>query len=282
MMMNSRRGTLPELFAVICLGWLGLLAALPVAAQEAETEASPLAAVFPDGRHLVSLSYSRIDAFDTDIDLLVGSYSYAYDRRFRFTIAAPYVSVSDLVLDPALPEQTSSFSGLGDVSVLVQYDPSANLSANAFVPDTLGLTFGLQMPTGEFREGLGQDTWVASIGGGWLVDFFKDSWLIPAVTYAQSFEEGEANIEVQRMDITLGAYWLFRNAIWLGFVPNVGYDWVEDDTRIDLSASAGKAWLNGVALELIWGRLDRIDALAKRDDRQLFLGLSYQFGSPPR
>ena len=51
--------------------------------------------------------------------------------------------------------------------------------------------------------------------------------------------------------------------------------------RFDLSLGVGKAWLNGLAVDLSWGQLDRIDALAERDDRELFLTLSYQFGRPP-
>ena len=258
---------------------LGTALSAPVLTEE---EVDPLDAVFPDGRHLLTLNYSRIDAFDADSDLWIPSYSFAYNRRFRFTAQVPYLKVSRKVSDSLDAGDADSASGFGDVSVLIQYDPGANLSANAFVPTTLGLTLGLQLPTGDFREGLGQDAWVATLGGGWLVDFFKDSWLVPAVSYTQSFDEGSKEFEVQRADFEVGAFWLFRSAVWLGIEPNAGYDFVLDDWRLDLAAVLGKAWHNGMALELSWARLDRIDAFAQRDDQQLFLTLSYQFGRPPR
>ena len=69
---------------------------------------------------------------------------------------------------------------------------------------------------------------------------------------------------------------------WLGIEPVLAYDFEENDAALDWSLVAGKAWSNGVAIDLRWTRLDRIDPAALRDDELVFLGISYQFGAPPR
>ena len=47
---------------------------------------------------------------------------------------------------------------------------------------------------------------------------------------------------------------------------------------IIVSAEAGRS---GLTINLSADRLDRVDPLATREDRQVFMSVSYQFGEPP-
>jgi hypothetical protein len=43
----------------------------------------------------------------------------------------------------------------------------------------------------------------------------------------------------------------------------------------------GKSFRNGLGVELRWGKRRRFEKLADEDDENIFLTISWQFGSPP-
>ena len=254
----------------LSLSFLLLSMAIPAAADEDDMQ--QLAELFPSGRHLLELNYTSVDTIDGDQDIWLPRYTYAYSTSLRFSGS----------IGVATADKDSIKRGPTDSVLLLQYDPSAQLTANAFVPDTVGLTFGLQIPTGDHSDGLGEDLWAAQLGAGWLVDFPLDFWLLPSIQHDWSFREGRDTASRQRTDIGLGLYWLFAFKGWLGIEPVIAYDHKLEDSGLDWSVVAGKAWSTGWGLELRWSSKDRIDERDIRDDSIFLLGLTYQFGRPPK
>ncbi len=257
---------------LLLLPWLLLPTASSLANEE---DLVALMEFYPSGRHLIEVTYTSLDTVLGDSDVYVAGYTLAYSNQLRFSAAAAFTE-----LDPEPP--AGSASGLGDARFLLQYDPSANLTANAFIPENLGLTFALQAPTGDHEEGLGEDLWAAAIGAGWLVDFPLDFWLLPALSYERTFDEGPEALRRERADLSLGLYWLFTHRYWLGIEPILAYDFVADDEAIDWSVVGGKVFASGFGIDLGWSRTDRLQPRGVRDDEILTLNLSYQFGRPPR
>ena len=266
---TSKSGKVPKW---ISAGLISLAVCAELGADEADM--TEYASLFPLGRHLVEFSYSKIDTTEGDQLLWLPQYTYAYSTSLRFSGSIGY---SELNATGA-----SARSGATNSELLVQYDPSAQLTANAFIPDTLGFTFGLQIPTADHDKGLGTDFWAASLGFGWLIDFPLDFWLLPYTQYQFSFNEGPGQEEIKRVDLGLGLYWLFPFKGWLGIEPVIAYDANEKDNALDWSVVIGKVWSTGWGVDLRWSKLDRLDEEAIRDDELIFFGLSYQFGSPPR
>ena len=123
-----------------------------------------MATLFPSGRHLVQLSYSRVVSEEAETEICPPTYTSAYSGSLRFSLTTGIVKVDDIDDLRATPQTGKSFSGFADSRLLVQYDPSAKLTANAFVPDTLGITVGVQMPTGDHEKGLSVDAWIGQLG----------------------------------------------------------------------------------------------------------------------
>jgi hypothetical protein len=234
-----------------------------------------LATLFPEGRHLAQLTYTALDTAVGDRDIYLAGYTYAYSNSLRFSGNTGYTSVEP-------PSPAKKQNGMTDSTVLVQYDPSDRLSANAFVPETLGLTFELQLPSGDPDKGTGEDLWAATVGGGWLIDFPYDFWLLPSLRHQWTFSEGADAQRRERTDLGLGLYWFFPIKAWLGLEPVLAYDHAVDDDALDWSLVAGKVWSTGWGIDFSWSSTDRFEPQGVRDDQVLLLTLSYQFGEPPK
>ena len=243
-----------------------------------EADKAELARLFPKGAHRLQMSYTYLNAAEADFAIWVPSYSWAYSRRLRVTGLTGYADAKFHVPNAI---DDAARSGLFDSFLVVQYDPGRRLTANSFVPNTLGLTFKLRAPTGDAAKGLGLDTWVGTVGAGWLVDFPYRFWLQPTIQYGHSLHQGSLGRDVETAEASLGLYWLFPFRAWLGIKPAFDCDLVLDDCGTNLSLTFGKSWPSGFTINLSADRLDRIDPLATRDDRQVFLSVSYQFGEPP-
>ena len=105
---------------------------------------------------------------------------------------------------------------------------------------------------------------------------------MPALNYGQSFSEGSDAIEAEAASVSLGLLWLLDSGFWFGYTPYIerdleNHEWVDDHYLV-----LGKMWRNGVGASVEYGRQDRIDKAARRDDYTLFLNLYFQYGRPPR
>ena len=245
------------------------------AAAADDQDMQQLATLFPEGRHLTQLTYTAVDTAVGDRDIYLAGYTYAYSTRLRLSGNVGYTSV-----EPPGPAEKQN--GITDTTALLQYDPTASLTANAFVPDTLGFTFELQLPTGDPDKGIGEDLWAAALGGGWLIDFPFDFWLLPSLRHQWTFSEASDAQRRERTDLGLGLYWLFPTKAWLGLEPVLAYDHVVDDDALDWSLVAGKVWSSGWGIDFTWSSTDRLEPRGVRDDQLLLLTLSYQFGEPTR
>lgn len=243
-----------------------------------DADKAELARLFPKGAHRIQLSYTRLDAAEADFNIWVPSYSWAYSNRLRLTGLTGFADASFHVPNAG---GAADRSGRFDSFLIVQYDPGERLTANSFVPNTLGFIFKLRAPTGEAEKGLGIDAWSGTIGAGWLIDSPYRFWLQPTIVYERSFAKGTLGVDIERAEVSAGLYWLFPFRAWLGVRPSLECDFVLDDCGTNVSLTMGKTWSSGIALSFSVDRLDRIDPLAVRDDRQLFLSVSYQYGNPP-
>ena len=255
--------------------FLASLLAACAGGLQADDDMAQLADLFPTGRHLTELTYTRIDTVFGDQDVWIPRYTYAYSTSLRLAASVGYV-------ESAPSDAGRDRGGQTDSVFLLQYDPSAQLTANAFVPDTVGLTMALQAPTGDHDKGIGEDLWAAQLGAGWLVDFPWDFWLLPSLQHEWTFSEGQDAQERERTDLGLGLYWLFPFKAWLGIEPGFAYDHVLDDSAFDWSIVLGKVWSSGWGVDVRWTNADRLEPRGVRDDEILFFALTYQFGAPPR
>jgi len=193
-----------------------------------EADKAELARLFPKGAHRLQMSYTYLNAAEADFAIWVPSYSWAYSRRLRITGLTGYADAKFHVPNAI---DDSARSGLFDSFLVVQYDPGRRLTANSFVPNTLGLTFKLRAPTGDAAKGLGLDTWVGAVGAGWLVDFPYRFWLQP------TRQGGRNGRGLARTLLAVSVPGMARNQACIRLRPGAGRLWNEPvaDIRKELA-----------------------------------------------
>lgn len=233
------------------------------------------------GRHRLDLSLTKWDSAEADSFTLLPGYTLALGNgiRISLTTSLTYLEQHDgLVTDS---EGNVYEFGVGDSIVTLQYDPSRNITASPWIPDTLGLHASIMAPTGNAAKGLGQDIWSSAIGAGWMYPIAGGFWLVPAANYEWSFREGSRGLSTEYAWVSTGLLWVSPHGFWLGYTPYFGRDLVADEWSTDHVLVIGKMWDDGFGISLDYGKINRIDDLARRDDWAAIFNFYYQFGSPP-
>jgi hypothetical protein len=229
------------------------------------------------GTHRLDLSYTRIDAVEADIDLVLFGYTGALRPNIRIGITGGMAWIDAPADVDAGRDMDIDESGIADTQVTFQYDPNSRLTASPWVPDTAGINASLTMPTGDAKKGLTGDTWRGSVGVGWPVDFIADIWLIPAIGYEFTFAEGAAAVPDERVYVTCAIIWLFPFGGWIGYGPTFTREFKTDQWIDDHTLTIGKMWRSGFGISLDISQNDRIDRITVRDDRIWLFNTYYQF-----
>jgi hypothetical protein len=254
---------------------LASVAIPPASANDATDESGAL----HQGRHLLELGYTSVDGFDGDIDVYATSYTYSYSHKLRFTGTTQWV---ELKSEGAEDIDGFRSSGLGDSMLTIQYDPGANLTSHPWLPDSLGVYAAALLPTGDSRDGLSGDAWGASIGAGWPLPMSSKFLIVPSMGYTRTFNHDSDAIELEEFGLGASFLWLSPLGFWLGVDPYINWDLENNEAIDEISLVLGKAFPNGLGVDLRWGTRRRFENFAKRDDEVLLLNFSWQFGSPPR
>ena len=240
------------------------ISASPIQADDATSEGSA-PQVFMDGKHRFDLSLNQLDTGEGDFMVLLPGYTLTVGTSLRFNVTASLLT-------------ESNETDFGDSLLVVQYDPSDQLRASPWIPDTLGINATIRAPTGNADKGFGVDAWQINVGAGWGFDFYRNLWLIPAGYYETTFGEEKDELYDEEMGVNVSFVWLFHNGIWLGYRPNIARNFQLDEWADDHTFVAGKLFRNGFGLGFEYGRRDRIDPTASRDDYTALMNFYYVFG----
>ena len=174
-------------------------------------------------------------------------------------------------------------SGIGDTRLQYSWVPSANLTAASWVPNTLGMGFGLIVPTGDPEKGTGVDRWVAIPTLGWVFNINKRLSILPTLQYLKSFNEASESDEVSAANLELGILYVSKSEFWINYTPSLFRDFEPiDDTNLDHFLTFGKQFNRTVGFSLTLGSIDRPpvqDSAAARASDQ-FVQITMHFVLP--
>ena len=221
--------------------------------------------VFAESKYRLDLSLSRQDTGEGNITTILPGYTLSIGSSFRFSINTSFLS-------------GTNDSGLGDSYFVFQYDPEERLSSNPWLPDNFGFNATIRLPTGDADKGFGGDSWYVELGVGSAFNLDRSLWFLPSVYYATTFSEEVDAIPEEEIGIGLNFTWLFNNGFWVGYEPFFVRDlklneWAKDHTLV-----LGKVFRNGFGLGVEYGRHNRLDTTALRDDYTALVNIYYLFG----
>lgn len=228
----------------------------------------------PEGRHRLDVSVSSLDATEGDAYTALAGYSLTLNDEFRLGLRSNYTFI----------HSESSFidsdSGPGDTDLLLQWDPSRSITSSPWIPDSLGFTLNLTIPTGDAGALLGGDQFVGGIGVGWVAKVLGNLHVLPSAAYSRSFAEGSKAAGLELADLGLSLIWITPSGFWMGYTPFLQRDLDQHTWTDEHGVVVGKMWLNRYGVSLAYGRRNRLDPTARRDDYTAFFSFYYQFGRP--
>lgn len=267
---NHRSVSLP----IRCVGsWLLLLALVPCVSDAANDGAQE----WPDGRHRVDLSYFQIDYGEGDANLILPGYTVVVTPSVRVGVTGSYLAAALNDSDSGTGRERES--GWGDGTISLQWYPEETFSANPWIPERLGLYSIITVPVG--KRSLSLNAWDVELGLGVPLLVGSRFAFIPSVYYRTTFSESEDVEKDREAGVAPAVYWLFGERIYIGYAPNIAYDWQFDEWSYDQSLIAGKQFRSGFGVELRIERSDRLDPAAVRDDYAVVAGIHYVFGKLP-
>jgi len=182
-------------------------------AAETESEASP--------RHRLSLGAQWFGAAEGDS--IIGSLTYSWVPHPHHGLAATI----PLVRSGAVG---ATGSGIGDTRLQYSWVPSARITAAAWVPSTLGMGFGLIVPTGDPAKGTGVDRWVAIPTFGWVFTFGERFALQPSLQYLYSFGEDASDDHLSSANVVLTFLYVAKSGFWIDYTASIFRDFEPYET----------------------------------------------------
>ena len=144
----------------------------------------------------------------------------------------------------------ASGSGIGDLLLRYNWVPSLTLTADPWVPNSLGIGLGLLVPTGDAAKGTGGDQWVIAPSLGWAAKIAKRTTLLPQLQYMKSFAEGELAQGMQTIALSADLIHVFLSKFWVQYTPAASYDLEAETYEFDNLVVLGQQFTRRVALRL--------------------------------
>jgi len=149
-------------------------------------------------------------------------------------------------------------SGIGDSRLQYSYVPSADLTAASWVPNTLGMGFGLIVPTGDPAKGTGVDRWIAIPTVGWVFGVTENFSILPTLQYIYSFNEDPGVDSISAANLQLGFLYVTKSELWVNYTPSLFRDFRPvDDTNLDHFLTVGKQFTRTLGASLTLGSIER-------------------------
>ena len=174
-----------------------------------------------DPRHRISFGAQWFDAAEGDS--VTGSLTYSWVPLKHHGFAATTLLVGSDV-------SGAEGSGIGDTRLQYSWVPSAKINAAAWVPTTLGMGFGLIVPTGDPAKGTGVDRWVAIPTFGWVFTLGKKFALQPSLQCLYSFNEDTPDEHIRSANLVLTFLYVAKSEFWIDYTASIFRDFEPVET----------------------------------------------------
>lgn len=223
---------------LVCIFLLGT----PVAANEASNKDDP--------RHRIDLTGVFFEGQSSDSLNGVVGYTYNLGARSNISFALPY-------LDPDLDR--GGDSGIGDLIASFSFVPSARISANPWVPRTVGSGIAVSAPTGKADEGRSLDTWVVFPFLGVVLPINEQFFFAPQVGYLHSIDRTASGGRLRIMTLETGLSYVSLTGFWVSYFPKFARDFETDEWSINHRIGLGKMFTRNFGISFDYTFVDRFN-----------------------
>ena len=200
-------------------------------------------------RHRISFGAQWFDA--SEGNSIVGSLTYGWVPLNHHGFA-----VTTLLVESGV--SGAEGTGIGDTRLQYSWVPSANITAAAWVPTTLGMGFGLIVPTGDPAKGTGVDRWVAIPTFGWVFTLGEKFALQPSLQYLYSFSEERSEEHIRSANLVLTFLYVAKSEFWIDLTASIFRDFEPiETTNEDLFLTVGQQFSRVFGGSVTLGSIER-------------------------
>jgi hypothetical protein len=238
-------------------------------AEDSESDNSAAAAL----RHRIDISAVFLDGISADALNGILGYTYSLTSNTNFNVTVPY-------LDP--DTATGRNSGFGDTAFSLSFVPLVEISANPWVPRTVGTGISVLAPTGNADEGRSLDAWVITPYVGLVIPLTDQFFLAPQLGYVHSLDKTAADVDLRLAFAEFGIAYVSVKGFWASYFPRFAFDLERDDWAIDHRLALGKMVTRTVGLSLDYVFIERFNfgsyiPDASGFDRQIELNVHFAY-----
>jgi hypothetical protein len=201
-------------------------------------------------RHRIDISAVFLDSVSTDSINGILGYTYNLTGNTNLNITAPY-------LDP--DTATGSNSGFGDTVISLSFVPLVEVSANPWVPRTVGTGISILAPTGNAGDGRSLDAWVITPFLGLVIPLTDQFFLAPQLGYVHSLDTTAAGVDLRLAFAEFGFAYVSNKGFWASYFPRFARDLERDDWAIDHRLSVGKMVTRNVGFSVDYVFIERFN-----------------------
>ena len=223
--------------------------------------------------HRIDIGTSFLNT--VDLDSFVASLGYTYNVSDSSNL-----SVTLPVLDPDTAR--SGNSGVGDMVLAYSWVPFLRVSANPWVPRTVGTGVAVLAPTGNPESGRSLDAWIVAPYVGFAILATDRIVLTPQLGYVHSLDKTIDGVDIRLGFVELGFSFVALNGFWVSYVPQIVRDVESNEWTDNHQVSIGKMFSPGFGASVGYSYFDRFnfgsDAPGQLGfDRQLDLNIHFTF-----
>jgi hypothetical protein len=201
-------------------------------------------------RHRIDVSAIFLDRVSADSANAIVGYTYNLNRKSNISVSVPFV-------DPNT--STGGNSGIGDTIMAFSYVPSATVSANPWVPRTVGSGFAALAPTGSAKDGRSLDTWVLVPFLGLVIPTTDRIFIAPQVGYVHSVDKTIAGTDLRLVYGELGVSFVAFNGFWSSYFPQFVRDLESDEWAVNHRLAVGKMLSTRFGLSIDYSFIERFN-----------------------
>jgi hypothetical protein len=214
--------------------------------EDSESQDSADAAI----RHRIDIGAAFLNSASADsIDGILG-YTYNLTNNANLNVTVPY-------LDP--DRATGGNSGFGDTILSLSYVPLVKVSANPWVPRTVGTGISILAPTGNADEGRSLDTWVITPFLGLVIPLTDHFFLAPQLGYVHSLNKTVVDTDLRLAFAEVGFAYVSSKGFWASYFPRFAFDLKRDDWAIDHRLAVGTMLTTNFGLGLDYVFIERFN-----------------------
>jgi len=223
-------------------------------------------------RHRFDGSFAFLDSADVDSSFLLLSYTYSLKQTVNLSLTLP-------LIDPDVGTSGTNYEP-GDLGIAISWVPFFEISANPWVPKSVGTGLFVLVPTGQAPRTF--DAWVINPFLGFVLPLSDHWFFLPQGAMYWGLDRTAFGTDVEVFSLSAGLTYVSDSGFWATVNAELARDFFFDETAVNWEATVGKMFSPRFGLSADFFNYELLDPftgvpLGSTGDTQININLHFTF-----